>query len=220
MSFKLKTTYTPFCTTAFDIIDIKELFDVLKFESTINVANEVLDFNPIYTCKVYVPKIIPDNKKRNTYRNIIHNLVYLNPTVKPIFIYSYIYFINIYHAHPSMKPEKLIEFFHFIYDYIIQTETVKPTLKLKRIHFNTKSPLSGESKNEIANKLNGIYRRKIKIDAILDAKDELNSMGHPVTTKSVSIFTGIKLRTVQLYFKVVERIDFDQEIQSINDTYE
>jgi hypothetical protein len=84
-----------FCTK--EILDIKKIFEILKFESETYVYNKVLDFNPVYTCKVYVPKNIPNTKKRKTYRNIIHNLVYLNPTAEPIYIYSYLYFINRYH---------------------------------------------------------------------------------------------------------------------------
>jgi len=209
-------TCIPFCTK--EIIDIKKIFEVLKFESIIHVNNQVLDFNPVYTCKVYMPKNIPNTKKRKTYSNIIHNLVYLNPTVDPEYIYSYLYFINRYHAQPSMEPHKLLEFFRFIYDYIISTETVKPTLKLKRIHFNRSCTLSKEKKNDIANKLNGLYKRKLKIDLINDAKEELQILELDITTKAVCNLTGIKLRSVQSYFKH-ERIDFDLEIQNINDTY-
>lgn len=217
MSSIVYNTYIPFCTS--DIVDIKKLFEVLKFESSINVTNEVLDFNPVYTCKVFVPKIIPDQKKRNTYRNIIHNLVYLNPTVEPIYIYSYLFFINRYHAQPSMDSDKLLIFFHFIYDHIIRTEIVKPSLKLKRIHFNPNCSLSKEKRNVIANKLNGLFRRKSKIDAILDAKDELISLGLTLSTKSVANLTGIKLRSVQLYYQIKDRIDFEAEIKAINDTF-
>lgn len=216
MSNTFSNTCIPFCTN--EIIDIKKLFEVLKFESTTHVNNEVLDFNPVYTCKIFIPKVILNNKKRKTYRNIIHNLVYLNPTTDPKFIYSYLYFINSHFAQPSMAPEKLFEFFRFIYDHIINTETVKPLLKLKRIHFNRSCGLTSDIKNVIANKLNGLYRRKIKIDHILDAKEELQLLGHDVTTKSVSILTGIKLRTVQLYFKE-NRIDFNLEIKNINERY-
>lgn len=212
----LFNTCIPFCTK--EIIDIKKIFEVLKFESVTYVSNEVLDFNPVYTCKVYIPKNIPNTKKRKTYRNIIHNLVYLNPTAEPIYIYSYLYFINRYHAQPSMLPEKLLEFFRFIYEHIIKTEIVKPTLKLKRIHFNRSCTLSKEMKNDIANKLNGLYKRKLKIDQINDAKEELQILGLDITTKAVSNLTGVKLRSVQLYFKQ-KRIDFDLEIQNINNTY-
>ena len=52
----------------------------------------------------------------------------------------------------------------------------------------------------------------------MDAKDELQSLGLEITTKAVCNLTGIKLRSVQLYFKD-QRIDFDREIQHINNTY-
>jgi hypothetical protein len=117
-----------------------------------------------------------------------------------------------------MEPHKLLEFFRFIYNHIIKTETVKPSLKLKRIHFNRSCALTKEKKIDIANKLNGLYKRKLKIDLIMDAKEELQSLGLDITTKAVCNLTGIKLRTVQLYFKY-HRIDFDLEIQHINNTY-
>lgn len=216
MSHSPYNTCIPFCTS--EIIDITKLFEILKFESTTHVNNEVLDFNPVYTCKIFIPKVIPDTKKRKTFRNIIHNLVYLNPTAEPKYIYSYLYFINSHFTQPSMAPEKLLEFFRFIYDHIISTESVKPVLKLKRIHFNSSCNLTREKKNDIANKLNGVYRRKLKIDIILDAKEELQQLGHDVTTKGVALLTGIKLRTVQLYFKE-DKIDFDLEISNINHRY-
>ena len=95
---------------------------------------------------------------------------------------------------------------------------VKPSLKLKRIHFNRSCALTKEKKNDIANKLNGLYKRKLKIDLIMDAKEELESLGLDINTKAVCKLTGIKLRSVQLYFKH-QRIDFNLEIQNINDTY-
>lgn len=50
---------------------------------------------------------------------------------------------------------------------------------------------------------------------ILDAKDELKANGLEVTTKEVSNLTGIKLRTVQIYFKK-ERIDFEKIVTEFN----
>ncbi len=206
--------YTPFCTN-FKILDIKEVYKNLKMQSTTKVTNEILDFNPVYVCKIFIPKIIPNTKKHKTYKTIIHNLAYLNPGVDPIYIFSFIYFINIHYAEPSMEYEKLLKFFQFVYGHIISTETIKPTLKLKRIHFNTTCEYNSDTKNAIANKLNGIFKRKVKIDQILDAKEELESLKLPITTKAVANSTGIKLRSVQLYYNC-ERIDFDNELLKIN----
>ena len=206
--------YTPFCTN-FKLQDIKEVYKILKMQSTTTVTNEILDFNPVYVCKIFIPKIIPNTRKHKTYKTIIHNLAYLNPGVDPIYIFSFIYFINMHYAAPSMEYEKLLKFFQFVYGHIISTETIKPTLKLKRIHFNTTCEYNSDTKNTIANKLNGIYKRKVKIDQILDAKEELKSLKLPVTTKAVANLTGIKLRSVQLYYNC-ERIDFDNEVLKIN----
>ena len=51
---------------------------------------------------------------------------------------------------------------------------------------------------------------------IIDAKDDLQTAGKEITTNNVSSITGIKRRTVQLYFNC-ERIDFEMELRRIND---
>ena len=88
--------------------------------------------------------------------------------------------------------------------------------KLKRVHFNENSNLTKESKVLIANRIYGLYRRIEKIDMIIDAKYDLQTAGKEITTNNVSTITGIKRRTVQLYFNC-ERIDFEMELRRIND---
>ena len=71
------------------------------------------------------------------------------------------------------------------------------------------------AKISISNKINGLYRRKIKIDIINDAKVDLENDGKEITTRNISLYTDIKLRTVQLYFNC-DRIDFENEVKKIN----
>ncbi len=197
-------------------LDIKIVLENLKLQSTVPVINKLFDFNPEYVCKVFVPNLIPDNEKRITYRALIHQLVYINPDINPMYIFSYLNFVNNNHANPKMTYHKLIEFFNFVYYEIQRTGVVKPILKLKRVHFNENSNLTRESKVLISNRINGLYRRIEKIDMIIDAKDDLQTAGKEITTNNVSILTGIKRRTVQLYFNC-ERIDFEMELRRIND---
>ncbi len=195
--------------------DIKEVRSKLILQSNVNVNNHILDFNPEYVCKIFIPKNIPNGKKRITYRNIIHNLVYLNPDVEPIYIFSFLNFVNRFHARPSREYHKLIEFFEFIYKSIMITGEVKPFLKLKKVHFNKNCNYTRSQKCSIANKINGLYRRKTKLDMIDVAIIELESQGLKVTTKSLSNLTGIKLRSVQLLIKNGP-IDFEEELRKIN----
>jgi hypothetical protein len=59
-----------------------------------------------------------------------------------------------------------------------------------------------------------IHANGIKL--FLDSKDDLQTAGKEITTNNISTITGIKRRTVQLYFNC-ERIDFEMELRRIND---
>ncbi len=207
-------TYTLNCTR-YITKDIDEVLNKLLLKSKVPVTNSVLYFNEEYICQVYFPKRITEGNKRRIYRNIIHQLVYLNPSVEPIYIFSFINFINREHASPAMPFDKLIEFFEFVYGYIVKTGEVKPVLKLKRVHFNRDCGYTRKEKSAIANLINGLYRRKQKMDMIEDAKIELQRMGLKTTSKNISDLTGIKLRSVQLYQKM-KPVDFTEELKRIN----
>ena len=210
---KNNINYIPNCT--YKSIDIKIVLKKLNLQTSITVTNDVMDFNPEYVYKVYVPKTIPDSKKRITYYNLIHQLVCINPTIEAEYIFSYLNFVNSVHAKPSMPYYKLNELFNYVYNEIIQTGNIKAKPKLKKVHFNLDAKLPKETKISISNKINGLYRRKIKIDIINDAKVDLENDGKEITTRNISLYTDIKLRTVQLYFNC-DRIDFENEVKKIN----
>lgn len=202
------------CTNTDNIKVVKER---LIFQSLITVNNNVLDFKPEYYCKVFVPRTIPDGKRRNTYRLIIHNLVYLNPNANPNYIFSFLTYINRYNAKPSMDYIDLKRYFKFIYTKIKETGEVQPMIRIKKVHFNHNCGFTKLEKIRIANKINGLFRRKQKWDKINSAIIEIKSTNRKVTSKEIADITGIKLRTVQLILKL-DPFDFEEELMKINQT--
>jgi hypothetical protein len=198
-------------------VNINVVLNSLKFQSTIPVDNNVLDFKPEEYCKVFVPKTIPDEKKRYTYRSIIHNLVYLNPDANPNYIFSFLTYVNRQNAKPSMNYKELKRYFTMIYIKIRETDDVQPITKIKKVHFNVNCGYTRLEKIRIANRINGLFRRKQKIELINNAIIEIQTENRKVTSKELAEITGIKLRTVQLLLKI-EPFDFEEELRKINQT--
>lgn len=195
--------------------DIKAVKNKLIFESVVHVENNVIDFKQVKVCKVFVPNVIPDGKKREIYRVLIHKLVYLNPYADANTIFSYLTYINRHNAKPSMDYFELRRYFAFIFSTIKTNGIVEPILDVKRIHFNEKINYTKAQKVKIANRINGLYRRKEKYDRIMNVIEKIKSMNKKVTKKEISDLTGIKLRTVQLLIKNGP-VDFENELLKIN----
>jgi len=198
------------------IIPIDQVLMKLVTKTIVPVDNLIVDLKPVDYAEVYIPKQIKDGTKHTIYTSIIHQLVYLNPTIEKEYIFSYLWYINYNHSKPSMEKRELIRLFNMVYTGIKKAGDIHPIIKTKWVHFNSDHRLTGKEKNKLANTLNGYYRRHQTINKIVSVKDELTRKGEMVTRKSVSQITGLSLKTVQIHFNS-EPIDMDMVIQQMND---
>ena len=47
---------------------------------------------------------------------MIHQLVYLNPSIEKEYIFSFLFYVNNNHAKPKMNMKELVRLFNFVYD--------------------------------------------------------------------------------------------------------
>ena len=198
--------------TAFNI---DEVLSKLITSTSVNVINPIVDFYPIDYAEVFFRKVITDGNKRKYYSSMIHQLVYLNPDIDKIYIYSYLFYINNNYAKPKMLDMELVKLFDFVYDHIKTTGIVRPRTKVKYVHFNRYNRITQNEKKRISNLLNGYYRRYKTINTIIAAKEELGTSGVKITRKLVSKLTGLSIKTVQTHFNS-EPIDMDEVIYNLN----
>ena len=146
---------------------------------------------------------------------MIHQLVYLNPDIEKGYIFSFLFYVNNVFSKPKMNIKELVSLFNFVYHGIKSTGIIYPKTFIKYVHFNKGYKLTGKEKSNIANKLNGYYRRYENIKKIIEAKQQLNSAGTKITQKHVSRMTGLSLKTVQTHFNA-EPINMDRVIYNLN----
>ena len=200
----------------YSILSIEEVLKKIITKSFVPVDNLIVDFKPIEYAEVFIPKVIKDGTKHTIYTKMIHQLVYLNPTIEQEYIFSYLWFINNTHARPKMEKRELTRLFHMVYTNIKTTGEIHPSVNTKWVHFNPKYKLTGKEKNIVANILKGFFTRYQSINKIVAAKEELTHQGLKVTQKQVAQLSEMSLKTVQTHF-TTEPIDMDLVIQRMND---
>ena len=208
------------CTFPFRLLEYTEVHGQIITQTPVDVSNPLIDYNPVDFVGVRFPNKIKDGSKHRVYTLLIHYLVHLNPQLKPDYIYSFIYYLNISKAKPRMDKTELQNLFKLVYS---KTQTVGyefDSTKIKSFHINRDAGLDKTDKMMLMNKCNGINRRKKSIDRILNAKSELMSLNENVTQKRVAEISGVSLRTVKRYYHVVEPIDIINVTSDINNEYQ
>jgi hypothetical protein len=206
----INTLVSPFSRISFN-----QILEHVRFETTVNVENPVLDFKPINYVKVFVPKVIQDGTKHQYYTRYIHSLVYLNPEIEKDYILSYLFYVNSNFARPGMDPKELIRLFLSVYNGITNTGLIHVKTRIKNVHFNPSCGLGNSKRSQIANFLNGAHRRSITIDKIQDAIQSIVQMGNKITQKEVARVSGLNVKTVRTHFDA-ERIDVQQIVRDLN----
>jgi hypothetical protein len=175
---------------------------------------------PIDYTEIGFMRKIYDNEKHIKYTAMIHTLVYLNPDIESDYLFNYMNFINNYYGSPKMDFRELVRLFKFIYSSIKNNPDYKyhnKRTKIKSIHFNQHSELSGKDKNIISNKLNGKLRRNKSIKKIRQTKEFLVQNGIKVTQKSIAFHSGLGINTVKRnYHEAIT--DMSELIQMLNDS--
>lgn len=199
-----------------EIVDFNEFMSILKFETQVNNISSIVDFIPIKFSDVKFSKNIKDGQKHKIFTYMIHTLVHLNPTVDKKYIFSYLLFINNNFCNPKMDFKKLTTLFNFVYSSIKENNNYEyKGFKIKNIHFNKKSNISGDDKRIIASKLNGTIRSNSSIQKIKDAKEKLREEGLKITKLKIQKLTGLSKSTVSRHFDNNE-IDLDQLLTKFN----
>jgi len=200
---------------SYSVLPIDIVLTKLDRRTKVSVDNPIIDFKPVEYAEVYIPKIIKDGTKHTIYTAMIHQLVYLNPSIEKEYIFSFLFYVNNNHAKPRMNIKELVRLFNFVYDTIKSTGITHHSTITKYVHFNPNYKLTGKEKSILSNTINGYFKRYTNINKIIAAKQELNSTGAKVTSKLVSKLTGLSIKTVQTHFKS-EPIDMDQVILNFN----
>lgn len=200
----------------YSILSIDIVLRKIITHTIVPVENLIVDFKPVDYAEVFIPKHIKDGTKHTIYTKMIHQLVYLNPTIEPEYIFSYLWYINNNHARPKMEKRELTRLFNIVFTNIKTTGEIHPTIRTKMVHFNTGYNLIGKEKNVVANILKGFFTRYQTINKIIKAKEELSCQGVKISQKLVAKLSGLSLKTVQTHFNA-EPIHMDQIIQQMND---
>lgn len=199
---------------SYSVLPIDIVLTKLIRRTSVIVDNPVVDFKPAEYAEVFIPKVIVDGTKHTIYTSMIHQLVYLNPDIEKEYIFSFLFYVNNVFAKLKMNMRELVGLFNFVYDSIKSNGIIYPKTFTKYVHFNNGYKITGKEKSNIANRLNGYYRRYENIKKIIEAKQEFILVGVKITRKQISRMTGLSLKTVQTHFNA-EPIDMDQVLYNL-----
>jgi hypothetical protein len=222
-SIKQSISYEKECNnrlndTFYKKIPFDEVMKKICLKTTVNIDKPVVEIIPVDFTEVRFPFKILDNNKHRVYTGMIHSLVNLNPSIEPDYLFSYMDFINNRFAAPSMEFKKLIRLFNFVYNSIKNNEDYKySNEKVKWVHFNKHSHLTGNEKKAIAANLNGKRRTNMSIERIQLAKNYLESSGQKITQKLVAELTSLSIATVKRHFHKAPA-DLNELINNFNET--
>jgi len=205
--------------TFFDL-SLKQLLKKIKIVTDVQVSNRIVDLKRVEVAKIhYRKKKIIDTQKHQVYTAIIHTLAYINPDVHPAYLFAYLYHYNLIMADPPMVYEKLENHFRFVYNSILadkENDNYRfSKIKVKWVHTNKLSGISADTRNSIANKLNGKRRSNSSIEKIVETKNEMISEGIKVTQKSVADRSGLSIATVKRYYKE-KTVDLEKYVKELN----
>ncbi len=205
-------------TETFSLIPFDEVMRVINLRTEVRIDNPVVDVIPVDFATVKFPRIIKDKHKHRIYTGMIHSLVYLNQGLKIDYLFSYLHFINSNFADPPMELREFTRLFNSVYVRIKNDKDYKyPWKRLKYIHFNSKSGLTGDEKRCIAGMLNGRIRKNESINKIMLAKEELVAQGIKVTQKSVCRISGLSIATVKRHYHE-GLVDLNELIETIENS--
>jgi tRNA A37 threonylcarbamoyladenosine dehydratase len=202
----------------FKLVPFDKVIKTINLRTVVNVHNPVVDVIPVDFATVKFPRIIKDKNKHRIYTGMIHSLVYLNPGLQVDYIFSYLHFINYNYADPPMEFREFTRLFNSVYSKIKNEKDYKYSwIKVKHIHFNAKSGLTGDEKRCIAGMLNGQKRKNESINKIMLAKEELVAQGIKVTQKSVCRISGLSIATVKRHYHE-GLVDLNELIETIENS--
>jgi VirE N-terminal domain len=200
-------------------IPIKEVLEQLILETPVIVENPVVDYNEVNYVEIRFQYLIKDGLKHKTFTNMIHKLLFLNPSADKHLLLSYLYHVNEeYTGNKKMELRELIGLFETIYHgaTFLGNSMVKPVLK--RIHYN-KDCDATFNKRKVSGKIRGLLKEnetKLKIRAKIE---EMEAKGIPISKSSISKHSGIHRGTIIKHMDT-DLHDIKKIIDEINDSIE
>jgi hypothetical protein len=154
-------------------IPISEVYRTLRFRTDVEITNKIFDMRTVEYCEVYIPKDyrIKGGDKTRFFRQIIHNLVYLNPDADPDYILSYLIYLN-YNKTVTGSAGLLADverLFIQVYNGIKNNGILKPKFTTKTFHCKPNT-ICREDKLALSSRMTGIHRKYKSIKAIRDAR--------------------------------------------------
>ncbi len=226
-----------------------EVLNTLKFKTEVPIENRIFDLKPVEYCEVftYMDYRIPLGKKKSTFQQIIHDLVYLNPEVDLSYIFSHICWLNSYRTvdDTAASVSDIERLFDWTIDSI-KMNGCRPKTRIKYFHCR-KNTIPPEEKKQLASKMISRYKRWWSIDVIETAKQYLreqkSAIGNinntlpdilgialseiKVTQQEVCTLInktadqngckGIGIRTIKKYWNE-QQIDLEEEIRLKNES--
>ena len=198
---------------------IKEVLEQLILETPVIVENPVVDYNEVNYIEIRFQFLIKDGLKHKTFTNMIHKLIFLNPTADKQLLLSYIYHVNEEHTgYKKMELGELMGLFETVYygAKFLGNSKVKPARK--RIHYN-KDCDATFNKRKVSGKIRGVLKEnetKLKIKSVIE---EMEAQGLPISKSSISKYSGIHRGTIIKHMGT-DLHDIKNIINEINDSIE
>ncbi len=205
-------------TLIYAISELPSINDVLQklvLQTNVEVEEPVLMIAPLDFTKVRFARKIPDGKKHQIYRAIIHGLIHLNPGIDYSYFFSYLHFINERFAIPKMQFKELQNLFKHAVQQTQAKGYVFNGLRIKKVHLNKKCKIQKPEKVSIINRVNGKIRSNQSISRIIEAKELIISRGEKVTKSEVQKITGLSRWTVIKWFDAEEH-DLNEIVKGYN----
>jgi len=197
-------------------IPYKEVMNHIKLATYVNVDNPIVDLKPVNTVSFTFPPVIKDEKKQKIYAGLIHTLVFLNPELPLNYLYSYLRFFNNRFAESPMDLDNLSKLFKYVLGTIYNSPNYQfKNEKVKYIHFNKTSGLTGDEKRRISPVINGKRKRNNTIEKIAAAKQYFEEKGVKYNLKDIAVHSGVSYPTVKRRHKE-ESTDMEKLIADIN----
>jgi len=198
---------------------IKGVLEQLILETPVIVENPVVDYNEVNYVEIRFQFLIKDGLKHKTFINMIHKLIFLNPTADKQLLLSYIYHVNEEHTgYKKMELRELMGLFETVYygAKFLGNSKVKPARK--RIHYN-KDCDATFNKRKVSGKIRGVLKEnetKLRIKSVIE---EMEAQGLPISKSSISKYSGIHRGTIIKHMGT-DLHDIKNIIDEINDSIE
>ena len=149
---------------------------------------------------IFPPENIPDGMKHTKFISYINSLIYLNPNITLLQVYSFIHYINDERCNPKMRSDMLVRLVINLYDRVLHNGPVVKT-KEKLVHFNPDYNLTINQKQSIGQQVSAKLQTNKTITDIQHAIPFFEKKGIRPTKKRLAEKLNVSERTIQRRWK-------------------